>query len=92
MDTVYTTAQVFDTAAQIYKVEGQDGIETTYGGGDYTLTVWDDMEGNYDLIFTRSNTDIAHHRECGLIRDVAIARMLEFQPDPDKWYPVQFGA
>lgn len=91
MDAEYTTQQVFDTVEKLYSVEGSDGIKTTYGGGDYTLSIWDDMEGGYDFVFTRSNTDIAHQREHYSNRDVALARMLEFQPDPSLWYPVTFG-
>jgi hypothetical protein len=75
----------------IKSVSEVDGMQATYGGGDYTITVWDDMEGGYDLVFTRSNTDIAHSREHADTADEAIARMKEFNADPEAWYSVEYG-
>ncbi|MBL8165689.1 MAG: hypothetical protein JNJ61_27140 [Anaerolineae bacterium] len=72
-------------------VSEADGIQAPYGGGDYTITAWENMDGGYDLVFARSNSGIAHDKEHYDTASDAVARALEFNADPRQWYPVVFG-
>lgn len=80
--------------SQLAQIEGTDGLQATYGGGDYTVTAWAvegdyDREDGYELVFTRSNTDIAHERQFVTAENLEM-EMAKYQPDFSKWHPVEF--
>jgi hypothetical protein len=66
------------------------GLEAFYGGGDYTVTVWKntdwEREGGeeYEMIFCRSNTDIAHSREYVSAENIE-TEMRKYQKDLRRW-------
>ena len=68
-----------------------DGVQAAYGGGDYTVTVWDDMDGNYEMVFCRSNTDIAFDRQTVSAEDIE-AKMSEYASRAEAWIAVEFGS
>lgn len=72
-------------------IDGIDGLCTTYGGGDYAVTVWDDMDGNYEMVFTRSTSDLAFNRVTVAPEDIE-AKMGEYGPNAKDWSPVEFGS
>lgn len=75
---------------KLRQISETTGLQAEYGGGDYTVTVWDDMDGGYELIFCKSNTDIAHKRET-VTADELEAKMREWQKDLRKWRKVEYG-
>jgi hypothetical protein len=74
---------------KLQQIDGTDGLATTYGGGDYTVTVWDDMDGGFELVFCRSSTSIPHER-------IAVSpggletEMRKWQPDLRRWRKVEY--
>lgn len=78
---------------KINQISEVDGLQATYGGGDYTVTVFENMEeGGYDFVFCRSNTDIAHERAYRDTLEGAETYMRDFQRDLRKWRKVQYGS
>lgn len=77
--------------AVIAAVSEVDGMEAAYGGNDYRISVWDDMEGGYNLSFRLRNSGIEHDSEHAETAEAAINRMKEFNADAAAWYPVEFG-
>lgn len=75
---------------KLQQVSGRVGLEALYGGGDYTVTVWEDPDGGYELIFCKSTTDIAHARE-SVSAESLEAEMRKYQPDLRKWRKVIYG-
>jgi len=75
---------------KLQQISETTGLQARYGGGDYTVTAWADDEGGYDLIFCKSNTDIAHARE-SLSADQLESEMRKYQPDLRRWRKVEYG-
>ena len=74
---------------KLQQIEGWNGLRANYGGGDYTVTIWDDMDGGYDMYLCRSNTNIPHQK-INATADELEAKMREFQPDLRKWRKVEY--
>lgn len=71
-------------------IEGEHGLQTSYGGGDYTASVWlDPFTGDYDLIYCRSDSFISHQSETVHPEDLE-AKLRSIQPDLRRWKQVTF--
>jgi hypothetical protein len=77
------------TSRKLQQISENIGLQADYGGGDYTVTVWDDMEGGYSLVFCRRNTDLAHKREHANADELE-ATMRHWQRDLRKWRKVNY--
>lgn len=74
--------------SKLQQISEGTGLEARYGGGDYIVRVFDDMDGGYDMNFYRSNTDIPHDSET-LTKSELEARMRSFQPDLRRWHKIE---
>jgi hypothetical protein len=81
---------------KIETINGFTGLEAFYGGGDYTVTVWENTawereDGEeYELVFCKSNTDIAHSREYVSAENLE-SEMRKYQSDLRRWRKVEYS-
>lgn len=82
---------------KLQQIEGWTGLQAIYGGGDYTVTVWQSdnsahyEEDDYELVFCKSNTDLAHERKHVAAADLE-AEMRNWQPDLRRWHKVEYDS
>lgn len=73
---------------KLHQIVGHEGLEATYGNGDYTVSVWKDVyDGGYALVFTRSDSFIAFERDHVTVDELEAA-MRRWQPDLRRWRKV----
>jgi hypothetical protein len=68
------------------------GVQARFGPDGYTITVWENVDGGYDVVYTAPKTDIAHKRETGLNFDETLVRMRDFASIAADWQAVEYGA
>jgi hypothetical protein len=74
---------------KLQTIEENIGLEATYASGSYTVTVWDNMDGEYKMIFTRRGTDIPHSRETVSPANLE-SEMRKYQSDLRRWRKVDY--
>jgi len=75
---------------KLQQISETTGLQARYGGGDYTVTVWEDTDGGYELVFCKSNTDIPHDRE-NISEENLESEMRKYQSDLRQWRKVEYG-
>ena len=80
---------------RLQQISESDGLQATYGGGDYTVTVWanESFENgeDYEMVFTRMDTDIPHQRKFVSTANLE-SEMRAWQSDLRKWRKVEFNS
>jgi len=74
-------------------IDGAEGLQADWGNGDYTITIWQDIdsEDGYDVVFCRANTDLAHRREQWRRLEL-VDKMRGYQSDLRRWRKVKYNS
>lgn len=88
---------------KLQHIEGIDGLQASYGGGDYNACVWEaewdeyDEDGDiadvvygYEIVYFRSNFGVAFERKNVRAEDLE-TEMRKIQPDLRKWRKAEYG-